>query len=82
MVKFHGPKVYGAVTVGERGQIVIPAEVRKLYHIKTGDRVIVVAKSQGPIGLIPTDRLNEFLSHMTEITEILAKIKREKPNNK
>ena len=79
MVKFHRPKVYGAVTVGERGQIVIPAEVRKLYHIKTGDRLIVVAKSEGPIGLIPADQLNEFLSHMTEI---LAKIKREKPNNK
>ena len=79
MVKFHGPKVYGAVTVGERGQIVIPAEVRKLYHIKTGDRLIVVVKSEGPIGLIPVDQLNEFLSHMTEM---LAKVKKEKPNNK
>lgn len=79
MVKFHGPKVYGAVTVGERGQVVIPAQVRKLYHIETGDRLIVVAKSEGPIGLIPADRLNGFLSHMTEM---LAKIEKEKQNNK
>lgn len=79
MIKFNGPKVYGAVTVGERGQIVIPAEVRRLYHIKTSDRLIVVAKSEGPIGLIPADQLNEFLSHMTEM---LARIKKEKPDNK
>lgn len=79
MVKFYGPKVYGTVTVGERGQIVIPAEVRKSYYIKAGDRLIVVANPEGPIGLIPADQLNEFLSHMTEM---LAKIKREKPNNK
>jgi AbrB family looped-hinge helix DNA binding protein len=79
MVKLHGPKVYGAVTVGERGQIVIPAKVRKLYHIKTGDRLIVVAKAEGPIGLIPADQLGEFLSYMTEM---LSKIKEEKPKNK
>lgn len=75
MVKFCGPKVYGAVTVGERGQIVIPAEVRKSYRIKAGDRLIVVAKPEGPIGLIPAEKLNEFLGHMTEM---LARIKREK----
>lgn len=79
MVKFHGPKVYGAVTVGERGQVVIPAKVRKLHHIQTGDRLIVVAKPEGPIGLIPAGQLNELLSHMTEM---LAKIKKEKTNNK
>lgn len=79
MIKFHGPKVYGAVTVGERGQVVIPAGVRKLHHIKSGDRLIVIAKQEGPIGLIPANQLNDFLSHMTEM---LAKIKSEKPNNK
>ncbi len=75
MLKFQGPKVYGTVTVGERGQVVIPAEVRKLYHIKSSDKLIVIAKPEGPIGLIPADRLNEFLSHMSEM---LAKIKEEK----
>jgi len=75
---FKGPKVYGAVTVGERGQVVIPVEVRKLYHIKSGDRLIVVAKSQGPIGLIPADHLNELLAHMTEA---LAEIKKAKTDN-
>jgi len=79
MVKFQGPKVYGVATVGERGQVVIPAQVRKLYNIKTGDRLIVVAKPDGPIGFIPADKLNEFLSHMTEM---LAKVKTEITDSK
>lgn len=31
----------GSVTVGDRGQIVIPAEVRKLLGINAGDRLLV-----------------------------------------
>lgn len=33
---------YGSVTVGERGQIVIPAEARAYLNIKPGDRLIVM----------------------------------------
>jgi AbrB family looped-hinge helix DNA binding protein len=76
MVKFHGPKVYGTVTVGERGQIVIPVEVRKSYRIKSGDRLIVVAKlDAGPISLIPADQLNKFLNHMTEMLTEIKKVR-------
>ena len=31
----------GSVTVGDRGQIVIPSEVRKLLDINAGDRLLV-----------------------------------------
>ncbi|MCW5937810.1 MAG: AbrB/MazE/SpoVT family DNA-binding domain-containing protein [Fimbriimonadaceae bacterium] len=33
---------YGATTVGERGQIVIPAEARADLGIKAGDKLIVM----------------------------------------
>ena len=33
---------YGSVTVGERGQIVIPAEARADLGIKPGDKVLVM----------------------------------------
>lgn len=75
MFKFHGPKVYGAVTVGERGQVAIPAELRKSFGIKAGDKLIVTAKPGGPIGLIPAEQFNQLLSHMTET---LAKINKDK----
>ena len=79
MFKFHKPKLYGAVTVGERGQIVIPAQLRDSFQVKAGDKLIVFAKPEGVIGLVPADQFNEFLGHMSEV---LAKIKKAKPNHK
>ncbi|KPK41990.1 MAG: hypothetical protein AMJ78_04005 [Omnitrophica WOR_2 bacterium SM23_29] len=75
MAGFHRPKVYGAVTVGERGQIVIPAQLRESFGIKAGDKLIVVAKPEGHIGFIPADKFDEFLTHMTEILATFKKVK-------
>ncbi len=72
MEKCPTPKVFGAVTMGERGQIVIPADIRKVYCIKPGDRLLVFAHKGGPIGLIPAEEFSKFLEHATQT---LAKIK-------
>ncbi len=32
---------YGSVTLGERGQVVIPAETRKEFELKPGDKLLV-----------------------------------------
>ena len=32
---------YGSVTIGERGQVVIPAEARKRHHFDSGDKLLV-----------------------------------------
>ncbi len=37
----NGKYIFGTVKVGERGQIVIPKEARKLFEIKPGDILIV-----------------------------------------
>ncbi len=37
-------KCHGSTTVGERGQIVLPAEARKLFDIKPGDKLIVLGE--------------------------------------
>ena len=65
-------KVYGAVTVGERGQIVIPAEIRKAFNIKQGDKLIVFAKPE-MIGLVPSEEFNKFLD---QAAEMLAKFRK------
>lgn len=41
------PKFAGAVTVGERGQIVIPADVRAQLQIGPGDKVLVFSRGEG-----------------------------------
>jgi AbrB family looped-hinge helix DNA binding protein len=37
---------YGSVTVGERGQFVIPAEARKRFKIESGDKLLVLSTPQ------------------------------------
>ena len=71
-------KMYGAVTVGERGQVVIPAQIRKLFGLKSKDKLIVFAKAGGPIGFIPADQFTQFLD---EATQLLTKVKKGSPHS-
>ena len=63
---------HSVVTIGERGQVVIPADIRKTRNIKSGDKLIVVSRPGGPIGLIPAEEFNRFLA---EATKVLSRIK-------
>ncbi len=59
------PEVYGTVTIGQRGQVVIPMKARKALKIKPGDKLIVTASPPGKkdiISLIPVDHISDFLS--------------------
>jgi len=40
-LKEAGHKFYGAVTVGERGQVVIPQEARGELNINPGDKLLI-----------------------------------------
>ena len=59
-----GKKFYGSVTVSERGQIVIPAEARKDFDIKTGDKLLVLADLEKGIVLTKAN----FIMQMMEGT--------------
>ena len=67
------PKVYGTVTVGERGQVVVPAKVRKLYHLAAGDKLIVLAKEGGPIGFVPVSNFNAFIEQHDKLFNQMKK---------
>jgi len=61
-------KTYGAVTIGERGQLVIPVELRKALHIKSGDQLMVFAKpDKKVINLMPEKDFSEFLEKASKI---------------
>lgn len=59
---------YGAVTVGERGQVVIPAQARRDHGITSGDKLIVLGNSDG-IALMSADRLLALLGDTTLLAE-------------
>lgn len=67
-------KAYGAVTVGERGQLVIPAELRKSLNINSGDQLMVFAKlDKKVISLMPSKDFSKFLARAARIISKLEK---------
>lgn len=50
-----GKHIFGVVTVGEKGQIVIPAKARKTFSIEIGDRLIVLGDERQGLALLKTD---------------------------
>ena len=67
-------KAYGSVTVGERGQLVIPAELRKALNIKSGDQLMVFAKlDKKVVSLMPSKDFSQFLERAAKIISQLEK---------
>jgi AbrB family looped-hinge helix DNA binding protein len=57
--------VYGTVKVGERGQVVIPADARKEFDIKAGDILLVVGAPMGDgVVLIKAEAVKEMVNKM------------------
>lgn len=43
-----GKHLFGLVTIGDKGQIVIPVRARKVFHLQPGDQLVVLGdESQG-----------------------------------
>ena len=51
---------YGVVVVGERGQIVIPAEAREELQIKAGDKMVVLGAHDRGVVLMKAEKLRDF----------------------
>ncbi|MBR3464271.1 MAG: helix-turn-helix domain-containing protein [Clostridiales bacterium] len=60
-----GKHMFGMVTVGDKGQIVIPAKARKLFEISAGDQLVIVGdEGQGLAILKP-----EYFLSMAQMIE-------------
>ncbi|MGG5422517.1 AbrB/MazE/SpoVT family DNA-binding domain-containing protein [Clostridioides difficile] len=52
MVPPKGKFFFGAVVVGERGQIVIPKEAREVFNINAGDKLLVLGDEERGLGIV------------------------------
>ena len=47
MQEKDGKYIFGVVKVGDKGQIVIPRDARKVYDIKPGDALLLLGDQKG-----------------------------------
>lgn len=67
-----GKHLFGVVTVGDKGQIVIPARARKMFSITAGDQLVVLGDEAQGLALLKSDH---FL-HMADLVRQSAKRER------
>ena len=52
------------VTVGTKGQIVIPKEARELFDIRPGDNLILLGDRDNGIAIPPKSTFSAYFSHI------------------
>ena len=57
-------KYMGISKVGEKGQIVIPKEVRDIFDIKPGDSLIVLADAKKGIALVKSEVIEDVTNNI------------------
>lgn len=56
----EGKHIFGIVKVGEKGQIVIPREARKIFNIQPGDSLLVLGDEKQGIAIMKPEVLQEL----------------------
>ncbi|MCH5348173.1 MAG: helix-turn-helix transcriptional regulator [Oscillospiraceae bacterium] len=62
-----GKHFFGSVTVGERGQIVIPKRAREIFHINPGDKVVILGDEDRGLAIAPQKTLMEFIASVSSV---------------
>ncbi len=65
MQEKDGKYIFGVVKVGDKGQIVIPKDARKLYDISSGDALIVLGDQRG-MALLKTEIFQTVIDQAME----------------
>ena len=55
-----GKHLFGLVTVGDKGQIVIPAKARKIFEISPGDQLVVLGDERQGLAIIKSESFLAF----------------------
>ena len=72
--KRKGEQFYGTTTLGERGQVVIPAEAREAMGLKKGEKLLVFGMFRDMLTLTKLSKLEQFESHLAGRLEAIREI--------
>lgn len=73
-----GKFLYGTVTVGKRGQIVLPIEARKHFGIKAGDKLLVAGDLEKGIAITKASIMKEVTMRILSVMGDTPKEEQEK----
>lgn len=59
-----GKHIFGVVTMGDKGQIVIPARARKIFSLTPGERLLVLGDETQGLAIL---KANDFLALADEL---------------
>ncbi len=62
-----GKHLFGLVTVGDKGQIVIPAGARKVFEISAGDKLVVLGDETQGMALMKADHFLALANMVKEL---------------
>lgn len=62
--KQNPQRVFGTAKVGDRGQIVIPKEARKLFGIKPGDTLLILGEAETGLIVSRPEVLNNLANQI------------------
>ena len=61
-MKIPRDKFLSTVRVGDKGQIVIPKEVREMFEIEPGDSLLLMADEKKGIAIVAFDGMRDFMN--------------------
>ena len=64
-----GKHLWGTVTIGNRGQIVIPKAARDIFDLKSGDRLIVLGDEKEGIALVKAEEFEEKMIESLRLSQ-------------
>ncbi|MBM3501996.1 MAG: AbrB/MazE/SpoVT family DNA-binding domain-containing protein [Armatimonadetes bacterium] len=75
----HGARYWGSATVGERGQMVIPADARKALGIEAGDKMVIFGHDHGKrLVVVKAEVVTEHLTRaLGDLTALEAQLREE-----
>lgn len=59
-----GKFIFGVCKVGERGQIVIPKDARKVFNINPGDNLVLLGDIEKGMALVKTEILQDITNEI------------------
>jgi len=67
-------RFYGSTTLGEKGQVVIPAEARKAMGLKAGEKLLVFGKGKDMLALAKISQIHRFAEELSHRLDSIKKI--------